>query len=164
MRKVMISFIIAIIAITSTTVYAYSNGLIKSNEKEVFNIHYTNVNSSSENGKVYLEGNSDIYFECDLKQPGDTFEFTVDMVNESNKDAKVDEKYITELTDKQQRYLKYTVTYEDGTEINKDDILKSNETKTLKVKVEFLFDITEEDLPTEKENLDLSFNITMVEA
>ncbi len=164
MKKVIISLIVAIATITSTTVYAYSNSLIKTNEKEVFNIHYKNVNSSSENGKVYLEGNSDIYFKCDLKQPGDIYEFTVDMVNESNKDAKVDEKFITELSDKQQRYLKYTVTYEDGTEIKKNDILKSNETKTLKIKVEFLFDITEEDLPTEKENLDLSFNIIMVEA
>ena len=164
MKKVIISLIVAIVAITSSTAYAYSNGLVKTNEKELFNIHYKNVNTSSENGKVYLEGNNDIYFECDLKRPGDTFEFTVDMVNDSNKKAKVDEKYITELTDKQQRYLKYTVTYADGTEIKKDDILNSNETRTLKVKVEFLFDITEEDLPTEKENLDLSFNITMVEA
>ena len=68
-----------------------------------------------------------------------------------------------ELTKEQQRYLTYTVTYEDGQEIKTDDILRANDKVTLKVRVEFKFDITEEDLPKEEQNIGLDFNITMIE-
>ena len=70
---------------------------------------------------------------------------------------------MTKLNEEQKRYLVYTVTYENGEEIKAGDILKSNDKKTLKIKVEFKYDITEEDLPKEKQNIDLTFDINMVE-
>lgn len=163
MKRVITSIIVAIAAITTTTVYAYSNNLVKTDNKEVFDISFKNINEIHGNGKVYLEGDTDLTFDCDLKVPGDTYEFTVDMVNNSDKDALVDEVFITKLNKEQERYLAYTVTYESGEEIKKEDILKSNDKVTLKVKVEFKFDITEEDLPKEEQNIDLDFNITMIE-
>lgn len=163
MKRIIISFIVMVIAITTTTVYAYSNGLVKSNEKELFNIHYKNIKTNNNNGTVYLEGKENVNFDCNLKVPGDYFEFTVDMINESNKDAKVEFVNMTKLNEEQKRYLVYTVTYENGEEIKAGDILKSNDKKTLKIKVEFKYDITEEDLPKEKQNIDLTFDINMVE-
>lgn len=163
MKKFMIGVIVLIITITTTTVYAYNNNLVKTNNKGVFNINFQNVNETHGKGNVLLENNTDLTFDCDLDVPGDYYEFTVDMVNNSNKDAKVESTYITELTKEQQRYLTYTVTYEDGQEIKTDDILRANDKVTLKVRVEFKFDITEEDLPKEEQNIGLDFNITMIE-
>lgn len=163
MKKVIIIFIVAITAIMTTTVYAYNGGLVKTNNKEVFNINFQNVKNQKGNGKVYLEKNTDLTFDCDLKVPGDYFEFTVDMVNNSNKDAKVEDINITKLTKEQERFLIYTVTYENGEKIKEEDILKSKDKKVLKVRVEFKYDITAEDLPKEKQNIDLAFDINMVE-
>lgn len=163
MKKFMIGVIVLIITITTTTVYAYNNNLVKTNNKGVFNINFQNVNETHGKGNVLLENNTDLTFNCDLDVPGDYYEFTIDMVNNSEKDAKVESTYITELTKEQQRYLTYTVTYEDGQEIKTDDILRANNKVTLKVRVEFKFDITEEDLPKEEQNIGLDFNITMIE-
>ena len=163
MKKFMIGVIVLIITITTTTVYAYSEGLVKTNNKEVFNINFQNVNEIYGKGNVLLENNTNLTFDCDLDVPGDYYEFTVDMVNNSNKDAKIESTYITELTKEQQRYLTYTVTYEDGQEIKTNDILRANDNVTLKVRVEFKFDITEEDLPKEEQNIGLDFNVTMIE-
>jgi len=163
MKKWIISLMVVIATITTTTVYAYTGGLIKTNNKELFNINFQNIKNKQGNGNVYLDENTNLTFDCDLKVPGDAFEFTVDIVNNSDKDAKVEDINITKLTEEQERFLVYTVTYENGEEIKKDDILKSNNKVTLKVKAEFKYDITAEDLPKEKQNIDLTFNINMVE-
>lgn len=151
-----------IIMIGTTTVYAYSNNLVKGSKNE-FDIHYQNVVSLSDKGNVVLDNENNINFETTLAVPGDYYEFTVDMKNNSVEDATIDEIVKTELTERQQRYLEYTVTYANGETINIGDIIESGETKTIKVRLTYKYDITAEDLPTEDENLDLSLNFVMVQ-
>ena len=139
-----------IIMIGTTTVYAYSNNLVKGSKNE-FDIHYQNVVSLSDKGNVVLDNENNINFETTLAVPGDYYEFTVDEIVK------------TELTERQQRYLEYAVTYANGETINIGDIIESGETKTIKVRLTYKYDITAEDLPAEDENLDLSLNFVMVQ-
>ena len=165
MKKIKTLMVLAlIIMIGTTTVYAYSNNLVKGvRNTSNLDIEYTNVISTSKNGTATLDNTTGVSFTANLEKPGDTFEFTVDMVNKSNMDAKVDQVVMTELTEQQQRYLSYNVTYVDGNTITTNDVIKSGETKTLKITLDYKYDITADDLPTEDENIDLSFNIVMVE-
>ena len=61
------------------------------------------------------------------------------------------------------KYLDYSVTYINGNGINKNDVLKVGESKSILVKVEYKKDITASDLPTEAEELNLDLNINYKE-
>ena len=63
----------------------------------------------------------------------------------------------------QKKYLDYTIKYLNDEEIKVGDIFNAGETKTAKVKVEYLKNINSEDLPTSDEDIKYSFNIIMVE-
>ena len=132
----------------------------------VWDIHFNNVNvtEGSVVGNTLLNKNkTSLSFNAPLQKPGDFYEFSINVINNGSKDAVIDEVSHTSLTDKQQRYLKYTTTYSDGTSISKKDVLKSNEEKIILVRVEYKKDITASDLPTETEELNLELNINYVE-
>ena len=87
----------------------------------------------------------------------------MDITNNSNKNAKIDTIEKTGLTEQQKKYLDYNITYLDGTEVKVGDIFNAGETKTAKVRVEYLTNVSKEDLPTTDEDVSYNFNITMVE-
>lgn len=84
-------------------------------------------------------------YTVDLNNPGDYYEFTVDVHNDGTLPAKLSAAPTVTGTS---NYITHTVTYSDGTEIRKDDTLAVDETKTLKVRVEYKSDLTAEELPT----------------
>lgn len=149
--------------IGTTTVYAYNEDSLKISTKQSENldIKYENIKVLKEkNASIkFIDNDTDIDFNTVLKIPGDYIEFTVDVVNYSSIDAKISEIEKSTLTEYEQRYLKYEVRYVDGSEIKEDQILKSNDKKTIKVRIEYKYDITEEDLPTSDTTLNLNFNI-----
>ena len=104
-----------------------------------------------------------ITYEVRLNNPGDYYSFKADIVNRGSIDAKISEIIDQGITDRQKRYLEYSVLYEDGKSINKDDTLLSGETKTVTVLVRFLEDLNADDLPYTAEELDLSYQIIYVE-
>ncbi|MBR4618206.1 MAG: hypothetical protein IKO49_02765 [Bacilli bacterium] len=150
-----------VIMMTTTTVYAYTNK-IKEGDR-LLQIEYTNIKSNSNKGTVTYDSETGLNFNAKLEIPGDYYEFTVDLVNTGSKDAQIEKVEITQLTDEQKRYLSYTVTYEDNSQINVGDIIKSKDKKTIKVRLEYKYDITIEDLPTKDEKFNPSFNIIMTE-
>ena len=93
-----------------------------------------------------------------LSTPGDKIVYTVDLVNNGTINAKIDNIEKTQLTSEQQRYLTFKVTDQNGYEIKQGDILSAGETKKLTITIEFIKDLTKEDLP--KQTSTISFHIS----
>ncbi len=98
-----------------------------------------------------------------LSTPGDKVVYTVDLVNEGTINAKIDKIEKTELTSEQQRYLTFKVTDKDGREVSEGDILSAGETRNLTITIEFIKDLTKEDLPTSTSTISLSYKLNFVQ-
>ena len=94
------------------------------------------------------ENNCKVDFEVTLSIPGDFYEFTIDVVNagtidgmigELNKTLKVNNETVSTIPD----YLEYSVTYDDGMEIQENHKISAGTTETYKVRLEFKIDIEE---------------------
>ena len=105
-----------------------------------------------------------VNFSVNLTNPGDFYEFTVKEVNKGTIDAMVSTISKTGLTESQAKYLDYTVNYSDGTALAEKQLLKSNQSETLKIRVAFKKDITAADLPTADTTLNLSFSLNYIQA
>ena len=98
-----------------------------------------------------------------LSTPGDKVVYTVDLVNEGTINAKIDKIEKTELTSEQQKYLTFKVTDKSGNEISEDDILSAGERRNLTITIEFIKDLTKEDLPTKASTISLSYKLNFVQ-
>ena len=110
------------------------------------------------------EAKTTVNFSVKLTNPGDFYEFMVDEVNAGTIDVMVSTISKTGLTTAQAKYLDYTVTYSDGTALAEKQLLKSNQSETLKVRIDFKKDITAADLPTVDTTLNLNFSISYQQA
>ena len=98
-----------------------------------------------------------------LSTPGDKVTYTVDLVNKGTINAKIDNIEKTVLTSEQQRYLTFKVTDQNGYEIKQDDILSAGEKRNLTITIEFIKDLTKEDLPTSTNTISLSYKLNFVQ-
>ncbi len=98
-----------------------------------------------------------------LSTPGDKVTYTVDLVNEGTINAKIDKIEKTTLTEEQQKYLTFKVTDKDGKEVSEGDILSVGETRNLTITIEFIKDLTKEDLPTNASTISLSYKLNFVQ-
>ena len=98
-----------------------------------------------------------------LSTPGDKVTYTVDLVNEGTINAKIDNIGKTVLTSEQQRYLTFKVTDKDGREVSEGDILSAGETKKITITIEFINDLTKEDLPKQTSTISLSYKLNFVQ-
>ena len=98
-----------------------------------------------------------------LSIPGDKVTYTVDLVNKGTINAKIDNIEKTVLTQEQQRYLTFKVTDQNGKEISQDDILSAGETRNLTITIEFIKDLTKEDLPKQTSTISLSYKLNFVQ-
>ena len=97
-----------------------------------------------------------------LSIPGDKIVYTVDLVNKGTINAKIDNIEKTVLTSEEQRYLTFKVTDKDGYEIKQGDILEKGETKKITITIEFIKDLTKEDLPKQTSTISLSYKLNFV--
>ena len=98
-----------------------------------------------------------------LSTPGDKATYTVDLVNEGTINAKIDNIEKTVLTSEQQRYLTFKVTDKNGKEVSKGDILSAGETRNLTITIEFIKNLTKEDLPASTSTISLSYKLNFVQ-
>ena len=98
-----------------------------------------------------------------LSTPGDSVTYTVDLVNEGTINAEIYSIETPSLTEEQERYTNFTVTYDDGKEVKQGDILEQSSRKNITIKIEFDKDITDTDLPSETQNIDLSYKLNFVQ-
>ena len=133
-----------------------------------WDIHLDNikVTSGSVNGNSpTITSSRTASFSTTLNNPGDFYEFTIDVVNDGSIDAMIDGVSKTPtLTETQGKYLNYIVEYQNGESINTKQLVSKNSFVRLKVRVEFRKDITASDLPTTSETLNLAFTVNYIQS
>lgn len=98
-----------------------------------------------------------------LSTPGDSVTYDVYLVNEGTINAEISSIETPSLTKEQEKYINFEVKYEDGTEVKQGDILNKNTRKKLIIKVEFDKDVTKSDLPTEPQEINLSYKLNFIQ-
>ena len=96
--------------------------------------------------------------------PGDTFQFTVDVVNTGTIDAMINLLNNTALTAAQQKIASYTITYADGTPLAAKNFLGKSKRDTFKITVSYRRDMDIEDLPEETEPINFSLGLQYSQA
>lgn len=139
-------------------------------DKSVWDVHYENIqvtegSVNTDNIPTMDTEKSIINFHVVLSKPGDFYEFTIDVVNVGTIDAMLESVNKTPtLTEAQSKYINYKIEYENGEKIQKNQILKSMDSVRVKVRIEFKKDITENDLLSEKESLNLGLNLNYIQS
>ena len=174
-RKTSYLLIFVIVLLSISTGYAALNSTLiimgtSAIQKNIWDVHFENLNIKEGSVTATTEPTitdsnriSDFTFVLDKR--GDFYEFTVDVVNNGSLDAMVNnvEKTPT-LTSEQEKYLTYKITYENGEEIKKNQLLKVNDFVRIKVRVEFKSNITASDLPQTQHVLNLGFVVNYIQA
>ena len=132
-KKIQAMIVIPLICLISIA-YAYLSSNIQINGTAViknkkWDVYFDNVEIYQGSVAAVVEPTTNaqntltINYEVNLNVPGEYHKFDVDVVNNGDFDATLDSFTITELTAEQQKYLDYSVTYKDGTEIAVGDIV-----------------------------------------
>lgn len=106
-----------------------------------------------------------VTYNVTLSEPGEFYEFTVDVVNKGSLPAKLESIVKDTLTAEEDVYTNYTVSYVDSTLPTIGDKLATGEgnKKTLRIRVEFDENVSAEDLPTEAHSFELSYQLNYVQ-
>ena len=135
-------------------------------------IRFENLSSPTKIGSATTTGTAKIEetkaaeitgINVSLSTPGDKVTYTVDLVNKGTINAKIDNIEKTVLTSEQQKYLIFKVTDKDGREVSEGDILSAGETRNLTITIEFIKDLTKEDLPKQTSTISLSYKLNFVQ-
>ncbi len=131
-----------------------------------FDVHFANVEVKEGSmeavspATINASDNTQINFSLHLTTPGQFYEFETDIVNNGTLDAYLSSIELLGLDETTKKYLNVTYKYISGGKIRINDLLKSGETERIKVKVDFLYDITLDDLPKEETSIDFTLNMT----
>ena len=165
--------LVMVCVFTLTIAYAALNAVLEINGNaevvaSTWDIKLANpiVTSGSVNNNLpTILSNKEASFTATLTNPGDFYEFSIDVVNNGSIDAMIDSVTKTPtLSETQAKYLNYIVEYQNGESINTKQLVEANSFVRLKVKVEFRKDLVASDLPTSTETLNLAFTVNYVQA
>ena len=143
-----------------------------------FDVHFENItltngsvdiNTTAGDSAATIEptNRTRIDYSVTLEEPGDFYEFTVDVVNAGSMDA-----MINTVTSKMNNvvinnnlpdYLEYNVTYVDGIAIEPNHELNATQVETYKVRVAYRTDINPSDLPNTASTLNFSFRVNYIQ-
>lgn len=127
---------IIVIACLITIPFIYNIKHEKLDESYMFNINFNNlqVKEGSKEAKISLENNI-VTLDVSLDKEEDFYEFYLDIENTGTLAAK-----LTALTSdivNSKEILTYMLSYQNDKEIKLEDIIPSNETKTIKLRIEY---------------------------
>ena len=168
LNKTIIFILIFLISIG----FAYLSATLNINgtaflRQNTWNIYFDNVEVQEESIEL-SEGDQEPTIDTDkttvsskvtFNNPGDEYIFNIDTVNDGTLHAQIDLIETTDIPEELQNIAYIKLEYLDGTEVKVGDVLMAGSTKTLKVITGYKEDITEEDLPTEEQNLSYSITI-----
>ena len=116
-------------------------------EAAKWSVHFNKTTYTEKENSVTASspsvGETSITYEVTLEKPGDFYSFDIDVINDGSFDAQLTKITMSELTEAQSKYLKYTVTY-DGTPYTQttdnlnNTIIAKTGTKKVNVKVEYI--------------------------
>ena len=168
-RKKIVGIIVLLLLVCTVTIgYSFLsenlniNGTSSINASS-WNIHFSNITIST--GSVTattaptIDGTGlNISYAVAMNNPGDFYEFTVDVVNSGSVNAKLsDLPVLSGVSSTQDVYTNFTFTHTDGSEITNiaNETINAGQTKTYKVRVEFDRNVSSNQLPTETQNMNL---------
>ena len=180
-KKSKTTYILILLLLGITLGYAYLNTTLNINgttniSSANWSIYWDNIVFGSNNvtdvntPTTISQGLTEVLFNVNFSQPGDTYEFTVDAVNDGSIDAMIsvvsNGVYAANGTTPKAlpAYLEYSVTYEDGVEIAQNHLLEAGDTETYKVRVHYKEDINASQLPSTNDNYVFKFSVTYVQA
>ncbi len=137
--------------------------------KSSWDVHFENLQVTTGSVEATTEAAVDgqktnINYTVTLEKPGDFYEFTVDVKNGGTIPAKIaTTPTLAGLSTDQKVYTNYTATYSDGTPVQANDALASGAKKTLKVRVEYNKNVAADQLPTEPQNVELTFAMNFIQ-
>jgi len=118
------------------------------------------IRGSATTNLPVIKTSSTLEFETTLNMPGDFYEFIVDVVNEGDIDAMIENVVKTpDLTLEQAKFLKYEVSYQNDEAITTKQLLAKDTTMPIKVRIEYRKDLNNGDLPTGQVVLDLALTL-----
>ena len=136
------------------------------------------IDTTNNEQAATIDNASQVSYVVKLAQPGDFYEFTVDVENTGSIDAMLDSisskikigsgEEVEIIPTGQNRnipsYLDYSVAYSDGTAIAaKQELLGNGGIETIKVRVEFKTDIEANDLPQTDQTITFKFQMNYVQ-
>ena len=156
-------FLILLICVIGYAVLRTQLGLIGTNNvnKTVWDIHFENVQvtensvTATQTPTTDESTTTEMTYAVTLTQPGDFYEFAVDIVNDGTMDVMISDLsnsvYASDGTTEISlpTYLRSTLTDTDGATVMLDEILPKKTRRTVVVRIEFRRDINPEDLPTD---------------
>ena len=179
-RKSTIFLILGILVLGLTLGYAYLNTTLNIDgtvnvSSATWNVYWNNIQLDTNNVTTVTTpatistNKTEVAFNVNFSMPGDTYEFTVDAVNDGSIDAMIDT--VTKgvyaangVTEKEMpAYLDFTVTYSDDIEIAQNHILPAESSETYKVRVHYKEDIDATQLPSTADNYMFKFRVNYVQ-
>lgn len=149
----------------NTTLGIEGNSIISSNK---WDIHFDNVKILD--GSVIATKpatiNKDldtINFAVTFNNLGDYYDFTFNVVNGGTIDARLSELIKLGVSDEQEKYVNFNVTYANGEQINVDDKLAAGTSRNIRIRVDYKADIFEGEINAPDKVLDLSFRMNYVQ-
>ena len=140
-----------------------------------WSVHYVTTSYEESTGSKVASSktitNTDFTFAVTLEKPGDFYEASANIINDGTFNANLTSLSMSTLGTAEQKYLTYTVTY-DGTPYTSAPSSISNplpfasgsNTKTVKVRVEYVQPENSADLPTENVDVTLTASLGYVQA
>ena len=121
-------------------------------DNATWDIHFDNIQekdgSIAPDSAANIDTDTSVSYEVTLSQPGDYYEFNVDVVNEGTIDgmiSTVSSKMNNVEINTLPTYLEYSVTYDDDIAIAPNQLLAAGTSETYKVRIAFKTDINPED-------------------
>ena len=131
-------------AALSTTLNITGVSNIKSAKWDVHfdNLKVNNDSVTATSPAVIDATKTAVNYSVSLLKPGDSYSFTVDVVNAGTIDARLSGLVKSNLTTEQKKYLSYTVTYGFNTPIKENDLLKAGTSERIRILVVYSDDKT----------------------
>ena len=175
-RNMIFMFILALMFISIGYAFIYSDLKIEgltTVTKQTWNVYFDNLvvteGSVTPKTATALSGEypTTVNYSVSLENPGDFYEFTVDVVNDGTMDAMVDSILSTNNNKEISlpSYMEYKVSYSTGQNIKEKHLLETQKTLKYKVGIYFKKDITEEELQNNQPlDLRLKFEVSFTQA
>ena len=172
-KKFYISVIIGLL-ISISIGYSFLTSTLSINgnitvSKNSWDVHFENIviNESSSYPDVVpvlSDNNTNLLLSISLREPGDFYEFSVDIVNTGSIDAMLSDIVKTSLTEEQKKFLSYSVTYIDGGEFKNNDLLSANSRDTIRVNLNYIDGLDESIYPSSDQSIVIKLETNYVQA
>lgn len=179
-RKIMIFSLLLLISLGYAVLSSYLriNGSSRI-ASSTWNIHFNNIvpkqgsvpiGTGDRAATITPNKDTEVTYSITLSKPGDFYEFNVDVVNSGSidgmvnlltstfKEAGEEDIIINSDSSNIPSYLKYSITYSDGAPIEATHLLKSGQTETYTIRIEFKKDIQNNELPQTDQSFDIVVN------